>query len=224
MHRLLIALALLITLPLLAAGEGNRWEKDWAAYEAKPAPAAGTIACVGSSSMRMWKTIAQDLAPLPVWNRAFGGSRTGDQVNAFPRLLLPHKPRVIVYYCGDNDLAKPDADPQNAVKGFSEFVAVVRKELPTTRIVYLSIKPSPSRIACLPVSTKANAAIKELCATDPLLTFIDVAGPMLDAEGKPRGELFLKDRLHMNEEGYKLWTSIVKPVLGKVWDEAQAGK
>lgn len=204
---------------LLGAVEGERWEKEWQAHEAKPAPAPGGIACVGSSSMKNWRSLAADLAPMPVWNRAFGGSSTPDQVRALPRLILPHKPRIVVYYCGDNDLANPTADPQRAVKGFQDFVTALRQELPATHVVYLSIKPSPRRAASWPIATKANAAIAAWCAEDPLLTYVDVATPMLDAEGNARPELFAADRLHMNAEGYRLWTGILRPVLATIWDD-----
>lgn len=202
---------------LLNVAAEERWEQAWLAHEAQPAPAPGGIACVGSSSMKGWRTLAADLAPMPVWNRAFGGSSTPDQIRALPRLILPHQPRIVVYYCGDNDLANPKADPQRAVKGFQDFVTALRQALPATHVVYLSIKPSPRRAASWPIVAQANTAIAAWCANDPLLTYVDVATPMLTAEGHARPELFAKDQLHLNAEGYRLWAGILRPVLERIW-------
>jgi lysophospholipase L1-like esterase len=161
------------------------------------------------------------MEPLPVWNRAFGGSSTPDQLPALPRLILPHKPRIVVYYCGDNDLANPAAPFEGPVKGFSDFVAALRKDEPEARVVYVSIKPSPSRAASWPNALKANAAIKELCGKTPGLTYVDVATPMLDKDGAPRPELFGPDHLHMKPEGYVIWTATLKPVLEQLWAQVQ---
>lgn len=198
-----------------------KWEKDWKAFETLPAPPPGTIAVIGSSSMRKWKSIAQDLAPLPVWNRAFGGSKTADLLPALPRLLLPHRPKVIIYYCGDNDLVSATSQPEVPVENFKRFVAALRKDLPKTRIVYLNIKPSGQRAAAWPLAQQANAAIAAWCANDPLIYCVDTAKPLLGTDGKPDPTAFLKDNLHLNAEGYRRWTALIKPVLEKAWATAQ---
>lgn len=226
MHRLL--LALLLSCSLISAADEPAWkyEKTVASFEAKDKeapPTPGTIAFIGSSTFTMWKGVATDMAPLPVYNRAFGGSRTADMLKAYPRLLLPNKPKVIVYYCGDNDMASgATADPAVPVKGFTDFVAAVRADLPKTRIVYASIKPSSSRIAAWPKVQIANAQLQEFCAKDPLLTFVDIGKSLLDAEGKPNDALYIKDRLHLNAEGYKLVTAVLKPAVEKAWKDASA--
>lgn len=217
----LLILAALLTGAEPAASGVAKWEKDWKAYEALPAPQPGTIAAIGSSSLRMWKGIAEDLAPLPVWNRAFGGSKTAELLPALPRLILPHKPKVIIYYCGDNDIGSPTSDPAVPVENFKRFVADLRKELPKTRIVYLNIKPSGRRAAAWPVAQQANAAVAAWCAGDPLIYPVDTAKPLLGADGKPDPALFLKDDLHLNAEGYRRWTALIKPVVEKAWAAAQ---
>ena len=213
-------------LPLIGA-DGNKYQKEWDAYlekdKANPPPSEAILA-TGSSSMRMWATLKNDMAPLPVFNRAFGGSATKDTVAAVPLIITPYKPKVILYYCGDNDLANPSASPDVPVNGFKNFVAEVRKELPDVRFVYLSIKPSPKRTESWANAQKANAAIKEWCAKDPLMTFVDVGTVLLDDKGVPIPELYKGDRLHMEPAGYERWTKVVKPVLEKVWAEANAKK
>jgi lysophospholipase L1-like esterase len=213
-----------LVLPLVAA-DGNKFQKEWDAYLEKDKtspPPSEAILCTGSSSMRMWSTIKTDLAPLPVFNRAFGGSTTKDTVEAVPLIVTPYKPKVILYYCGDNDLGNASVSPEVPVNGFKNFVAAVRKELPTVRFVYLSIKPSPKRTDSWPNAQKANVAIKEWCAKDPLMTFVDVGTVLLDDQGVPLPELYKEDKLHMTPAGYVRWTAVVKPVMEKVWAEANA--
>jgi lysophospholipase L1-like esterase len=142
-------------------------------------------------------------------------------VQAAPLILIPLKPRVILYYCGDNDLTTPQVAPSVAVEGFQRFLATVRQDLPQVRIVYLAIKPSIKRLACLQNQRTANAAIAALCAQDPLLTFVDVASVLLDANGQPDPACYVKDDLHLSAEGYRRWTAVVNPVLEKVWDEVK---
>jgi lysophospholipase L1-like esterase len=227
MRYFLTILALAATLTSAYGADGNKFQKEWDAFLEKDKtnpPPAESILAIGSSSMRMWTSIKIDLAPLPVFNRAFGGSVTRDTVDAVPVLVIPYKPKVILYYCGDNDLGSASASPDVPVNGFKNFVAAVRKDLPTVRFVYMSIKPSPKRADSWPNAQKANDAIKDWCAKDPLMTFVDVGSVLLDEKGEPIAELYKDDRLHMKPAGYERWTKVVKPVLEKVWAEATAKK
>lgn len=202
-----------------------KWEKSIASFEAKDRespPAPGTIAFIGSSTFAMWKSVAADMAPLPVYNRAFGGSGVQDQVKAAPRILLPHKPAVVVYYCGDNNVGSDKADPQVVIKGFKEFHALLRKELPATRIVHVGIKPSIKRRAAWPVAQQANALVREFAASDPLITCVDPASVLLDAKGEIKPGIYTKDDLHLNAEGYVLLTGLIKPAVEKAWAAATA--
>ncbi|MBA3697603.1 MAG: hypothetical protein H0W78_01880 [Planctomycetes bacterium] len=222
---LLTILVLCATLTASIAADGNKFQKEWDTYleqDKTSPPPSEAILCTGSSSVRMWTTLKTDLAPLPVFNRAFGGSTTKDTIAAVPLIVTPYKPKVIMYYCGDNDLGSPKVSPDVPVEGFRSFVAAVRKDLPNVRFVYLAIKPSIKRIECLPNQKLANAAIAELCAKDPMMTFIDVASVLMGPDGQPDPACYIKDNLHMTPEGYKRWTAVVKPVLEKVWAEANA--
>ncbi|MGL4462657.1 MAG: GDSL-type esterase/lipase family protein, partial [Planctomycetia bacterium] len=149
---------------------------------------------------------------LPTVNRGFGGSQTADAVRYARRIVTPLKPRLIVLYAGDNDLAKKKT-PTQVFDDFRAFVAEVRKDLPTTPVVYLSIKPSPSRWNLDADRRETNALVQAHCETDPMLKYVDVATAMLDAEGRPRPELFGMDKLHMNDAGYAVWAEIVRPAL-----------
>lgn len=212
--------------PAPAAPAGARFEKEIAGFEAKDKespPTPGTIEFIGSSTFTRWGTVVADMAPLPVYNHAFGGSQVGDMLRAAPRIVIPNKPKVIVYYCGDNNMTNPEkADPEVPVKGFADFVALIHAELPETRIIYVSIKPSPSRWAVWPKSSEANTRIKALCEADPKLTYVDIAPALLGADGKPDESLYIKDRLHTTPEGYAKITAILKPAVERTWAAVSA--
>jgi len=191
------------------------WEKDIQNFEAADKanpPKPGAILFIGSSSIEHWKDVASDFPNKRVLNRGFGGSRIVDSTYYAGRVIVPYKPSMIVFYAGDNDI-NDGHSAQQVFDDYVAFVARVRKDLPVTPIAYISIKPSPSRAALLPLMTKANAKIRAYAAAHQHLLYIDVASKMLDASGRPRAELFIEDRLHMNRAGYDLWRGIIAPFL-----------
>jgi lysophospholipase L1-like esterase len=196
------------------APDFTRWEKDIAAFEQrdreKP-PAEGGVVFVGSSSIRGWD-LSKSFPGGDVINRGFGGSELADSVHFAPRIVLKYKPRLVVLYAGDNDLAAGKS-PERVLADFRAFVEVVEQGQPGTRIAYLSIKPSIKRWKLIDKIREANSLIKAACEKDERLQYVDVATPMLGKDGQPRPELFAKDGLHLNAEGYQLWASIVKPYL-----------
>jgi lysophospholipase L1-like esterase len=192
----------------------KRWDEAIAAFAAadlRQAPAPGGVVFVGSSSIRLWNDLDKQF-DAPVVNRGFGGSRLSDCVSYVDRLVVPHQPRLVFVYAGDNDLAEGRA-PEEVATQFTAFVERVRASLPDTRIAYISIKPSPARKALLPQIRVTNALIRDYTATHANLDFIDVFTPMLSADGAPRGELFRPDTLHLNDSGYALWKKVITPHL-----------
>jgi lysophospholipase L1-like esterase len=195
---------------------------------AKPGPFAAEIAAfekwdrqnavpkdpilfVGSSSIRLWQT-ADAFPDLPVINRGFGGSAIAHVNRYADRIVVKYKPRLIVFYAGDNDIASGKS-PQRVFDDFKKFAELVDQKLPETRIIFLSIKPSPSRAKFWPKVQQANALIDEYIKTRPQLSYVDIATPMLGTDGKPRSELFRDDALHLNETGYELWSKVLGPKL-----------
>jgi lysophospholipase L1-like esterase len=171
----------------------------------------GQVLFVGSSSVRMWGTLAEDMAPAPVLNRGFGGSKTPDVLAVTDRVVLPCRPGVIVYYCGDNDLADPGSAPERAAEGFIAFARRVRARLPGTPILYLSIKPSPARWARWPAMREANALVAAYAEAMPGVEFVDVATCLLGADGTPNPAYYAEDALHLSEAGYAQWTRVLRP-------------
>ena len=192
-----------------------QWEKEIQAFEASdktsPPPSNG-IVFIGSSSIRLWKTLAQDFPAQPVINRGFGGSQVPDSTHFAPRIVFPYRPRLIVMYAGGNDINAGRSAEQVAAD-FREFVATVRRTLPSARIAYISIAGNPARWAQVDRVRKANQLIEAYTKETPNLAFIDIFPAMLDASGQPRPELFVEDRLHMNASGYAIWKRIVEPYL-----------
>ncbi|MDB4882833.1 MAG: hypothetical protein JWL95_1599 [Gemmatimonadetes bacterium] len=194
----------------------DRFEAEIARFEESDRgapPTRGGILFVGSSSIRLWPSLASDFPGLPVLNRGFGGSTILEVNHYVPRIVLPYRPRMIVLYAGDNEIAAGRA-PEQVADDYRTFVGLVRPSLPSTRIVFISVKPSPSRWAFNSQVRETNRLVRAMMATDPLQSFVDVFTPMLGADGHPRAELFVADSLHMTPQGYAVWrnrlTSIVR--------------
>lgn len=194
-----------------------RWKDSFDAFSAadeRHAPAAGGVVFVGSSSIRLWDNLEEDFQALPVVvKRGFGGSRLSDCSDHVARLVLPYKPKLVIVYAGDNDLAE-GATPEEVLASFKRFVEGVHTALPATRIAYLSIKPSPLRAPLMAQARAANQLIRDYAVGVPALDYIDIYSKMLDAAGQPRAELFGPDRLHLSRAGYALWRQEIAAHLG----------
>lgn len=215
--RCMFGISLLLVWPTWAAGQENgfaRWEKSIAAFEAadaKQMPAPGGIVFVGSSSIRLWDT-EKWFPEQDIINRGFGGSQIADSAHFADRIILKYRPRVVVLYAGDNDISAKKT-PARVAADFHRFTDAIHNALPETKIVFIAIKPSLRRWEIYETMAQANRLIQQQCQDDKRLQYLDIAGPMLGDDGKPRGELFAKDGLHLSEEGYRLWTSLLKPHL-----------
>jgi len=194
----------------------KRWEKTISQFEewdSKNSYPADAVLFVGSSSIRMWRT-RESFRGLPVINRGFGGSQISDVNYFIDRVVLKYRPRVIVFYAGDNDVAAGKS-ARRVFEDYRKFVKIVRDKLPKTAIIYIGIKPSGSRWRLWPVMAEANSLIKDFCGKDKRLLYFDSAMPLLGDDGKPNAKLFLNDKLHLNGEGYKIWTRLLRPVINK---------
>jgi len=188
---------------------------DIAAFEASDKtnpPPSGAILFIGSSSIRLWKSLAQDFPAHKVINRGFGGSQIIDSVNYAERIVLPYQPRLIVLYAGGNDI-NGGKTPEQVFADYRSFVTKVHAALPRTKIAYISIAPNPARWVQVERVKAANQLIEAHTKTDPQLTFINVFPKMLGEDGQPKPDIYVADRLHMNEKGYALWKEIVAPYL-----------
>jgi lysophospholipase L1-like esterase len=198
--------------PLAAAPEA--WEEAVRKFEAadrSSPPPKHAVLFVGSSSIRLWD-LAASFPGLTAVNRGFGGSEMADSAHFFERLVLPHAPRSIVLYAGDNDCANGKS-PEAIAAAYRDFAAKAHGHLPQARLVVIAIKPSPARWPLFGRMHVANELLRAAAAEDPRRAFVDVAAPMLGAQGMPRPELFLADGLHLNAAGYRLWSELLLPQL-----------
>ena len=197
-----------------ALAQPTNWGKEMAAFAAhdKEQPfAPGGVVFVGSSSIRLWD-LARSFPGLPTLNRGFGGSQIADSVAHVDLLILRHRPRLVVFYAGDNDIASGKA-PAAVAADFKTFAGRVHQALRDARIAFIGIKPSPQRWKLIDTVRQANALIREFALTDHRIGFVDVDGPMLGWNEQPRPELFVDDGLHLSAKGYELWTTLVRPFL-----------
>lgn len=199
----------------LAAHDSSKWEPEIQKFEeadrTSPPPRNG-IVFVGSSSIRLWKTLAQDFPGKTVINRGFGGSQLADSINFADRIIIPYAPKQVVIYAGVNDLnAGKSADVV-----FGDFVALVSKihrALPRTKVLFVALSTNPSRWAEVERVREVNRRAAQYCSRRDWLTFVDTFSLMLGADGKPLPDIFVADQLHMNDRGYALWRAAIAPHL-----------
>lgn len=193
------------------------YEKEIAAFEkadlANPPPQKALL-FIGSSTIRLWKTIKEDFPQEQVINRGFGGSEIVDATHFAPRIIFPYAPRAIYLRAGGNDLWRGRTVEQ-VFGDFQEFVAAVQAKLPDTDIVFISLSPSIARWKQADKEKALNVLIANYVKDKPRLRYIETYDMVLGADGKPRPELFVKDNLHFNAEGYKLLAAKVAPDLPK---------
>ena len=192
-----------------------KWDgalRDFARSTEASRPPKGAVLFIGSSSIVKWKSLAEDFPGHQVINRGFGGSFLSDSANLVHHLVLPLQPKQIVVYAGGNDL-NAGKTPEQVFAAFQTFVEKVHAKQPETPIAFISIAPNPARWAQVEKVKQANQLIADYIQSRAKLTFINVFPHMLGEDGLPKPDLFVADRLHMNEKGYALWTPLVKAAL-----------
>ena len=179
-------------------------------------PPKNAILFVGSSSIRKWQDVQEYFPDVKVINRGFGGSELSDAIRYANDIIIPYHPRQIVIYSGENDLAYSDTiTPAIVLRRFETLFTIIRSALPMVPIVYISIKPSPSRQKLMPEMVEANRLIKNYLQSKKKAVFVDVYHKMLTANGKPMPDIFVEDNLHMNAKGYHIWQKAIRPYLLK---------
>ena len=171
------------------------------------------ILFVGSSSIRMWGSLAKDFPKHNTLNRGFGGSEMSDLIYFVDQLIIPYNPTTIFIYEGDNDLSNGKS-PDEIVKHFQQLVSLIRQKLsPKTNVYFISPKPSIARWSLKPKYDELNQRLKTLAKQNKRVTFIDMWPPMLEPDGTVKKDLFIEDGLHMNAKGYSIWAAVVKAYL-----------
>jgi lysophospholipase L1-like esterase len=179
-------------------------------------PAKHAILFVGSSSFRKWTDMQDYFPSYPIINRGFGGSSIADVIRYADDIIFPYQPKQIVIYCGENDLADADSVTATMVLDrFKKLFVLIRQQLPTATITFVSLKPSPSRRQLWPKMVEVNALIKKYLTNKKKASFIDVYHKMFNKDGTVMQDIFIEDNLHMNAKGYAIWEKNITPYLLK---------
>ena len=179
-------------------------------------PAEGGIVFVGSSSFKLWTNVQDYFPEYPIINRGFGGSSLPDLIQHAANTIYPYKPKQVVIYCGENDFTyTKNTNADTIFYRFKTLFGMIRNELPKTEIVYISMKPSLSRLKYLPEMRRANEMIRKYLKKQKQSAFIDVYSKMILTDGSPMPDIFKSDNLHMNEKGYAIWQKAIEPYLKK---------
>ena len=220
--RAFVALLLVVGFAGLAAAQSRaidptRFEGAIQAFEAEDLaamPPTGAIVVTGSSSIRRWHpTLEADLAPLTVVPRGFGGSTMQDVEHFLDRIVLAYEPRAVAIYEGDNDTGLYGVPPEEIAGRLESIVERIHAALPNTRVYVLSVKPSLAREAVWDQAQEANALYQQLAAKNDLVSYVDVATPLLGPDGRVMDDIFIDDGLHLNEKGTRIWASTIRAAL-----------
>jgi lysophospholipase L1-like esterase len=208
--------AICCTINSAVAQDFKKWEPTIEGFEKTdkqhPVTRGKYIVFTGSSSIVGWKSLNADFPDKNILNRAFGGSQTFEVVHFADRIIKPYKPKQVVIYSGDNDIAAGKT-PEEVLNDFKILFSKIKQANRRAVVTFISIKPSPSRKQFMPAIVKTNKLISDFLAEKNRTSFVDIYNPMLTADGKPRPELFKSDSLHMVQAGYDLWRGILKPYL-----------
>jgi lysophospholipase L1-like esterase len=211
----LVAILIHLAQGQAATNDPARWESEIAAFAAvdrtNPPPRQAAL-FVGSSSIRLWKTLAQDFPGTPVINHGFGGSQISDSVFYADRIILPYSPRLVVFYAGGNDLSAGKS-PEAVFSDFQAFVSKIHAALPQTKIAFISTAPNPARWRLVNQMKRLNELVEQHTKKNPQTIFIDVFHRMLGPDEQPLPDIYVADQLHMNAKGYRLWTEIMRPLV-----------
>ncbi|MBU2712553.1 GDSL-type esterase/lipase family protein [Zooshikella harenae] len=195
------------------------WQEEIATFQAedrKDSPKAGSVLFVGSSSIRLWETLADDFAPFSIIKRGFGGATLNDVIYYIEEVIFAYQPQAIVLYVGSNDIKPPTPKPPKEVLQLTKLlVTKIHKRLPSVPVFYIAINPTPKRWHLWPTIQQANKLIKNYADRKPNMIFIDSAGLFVDKDQTLIHSLFKNDQLHLNQTGYAQWLGAIKPVLMK---------
>jgi hypothetical protein len=196
----------------------DKYTTEVAKFASQPVPTPGGVLLVGSSIFKRWTNAVSDLAPLPVVNHAFGGSQTSHQLMFFDQVVPPCRPGLIVWYCGSNDI-KGKKDAVSILSRTGEWMNKVKQMDPATGILLVSVirAPQKHRDAQIDIVDAVNRGYKEIARTKEGVFYVDVNPALQSLTGESRAELYVKDGLHLNVDGYHQMTTLLKPAIEKVW-------
>lgn len=204
-----ILLLLFLTSTLAFAQDPHRFDTEIQQFAKLSVPESkDLVVFTGSSSIRFWESVNDDCDQMQVINTGFGGSHMSDLLYFLDETVLRFQPGEVYIYEGDNDIAD-NKDPKAILETTKQIVNTILKSNSEIKIHFISPKPSPSRWNYKDRYIAFNSLLKEYCDGNDQLSYIDVWNPMLNDTGRPEPRIFISDSLHMNRQGYVLWTEII---------------
>jgi lysophospholipase L1-like esterase len=189
-----------------------QWGKSITHYErldSLSTPQPGGILFLGSSSFTIWEDVRDYFPGKNIVNRGFGGSQMSDILHFKERLILPYQPNQIVVYVGENDLDAGES-PESVFEEGKQLVSWTREHFPNVQFLFLSVKPSPRRWDLRDKMKDLNLMLAEFALENKFVDYVNIWDPMIGENGRPRNEIYMKDSLHMNANGYKIWQKVME--------------
>ena len=217
-RKIIVAILFLLSVKNVTAQQPSFWDEiqNFKKQDSIHFPAKNQILFVGSSSFTKWTDVQDYFPNYKIINRGFGGSSLPDVIRYAGDIIFPYHSKQIAIYCGENDLAASDTvTSQTVFNRFKQLFKLIRSKMPNVPVVFISIKPSPSRQHLMPKMLAANSLIKKYLRENKRTAFVDVYHKMLNAYGNPKDEIFKEDKLHMNAKGYAIWQKAIQPYLLK---------
>jgi hypothetical protein len=175
-----------------------------------------SVVFIGSSSIKRWNTLAQDMYPMPIIQRGFNAAKLVDINQFLAQLVIPHNPKQVVIFAGVNDLAiAPVVTANEVFASFLQFVDIIHTQLQDCIIYFIAISPAPARWGIWPDAQEVNQKVKDYATQQQKVVFIETEFAFLNKNNKPRIPLFAKDGIHLNEDGYAIWKQLVSAAIAK---------
>lgn len=198
----------------------KKWSKAMAEFDKRnqtEKDPANAIMFIGSSSIRRWTTMATDMAPYATIRRGYGGAKYTDMGVFVERIVSPHQYRALVMFVGNGVVGKPEDHTPDQIEALTRhIVATSHRHQPEAPVLLIEITPCESRFNAWPKIRAVNARLREVALSTPNTYFIPTASHYLKSDGTPQPELFVSDKLHLSEDGYELWSSLIRKRLDDV--------
>ena len=173
------------------------------------------ILFVGSSSIRRWDKLAENMQPYDAVKRGYGGAHFYDLIHFTERLVAPHKnARAMVCFVA-NDITGKDNDltPREVKNLFKLFTRQVHSLFPMLPIFFIEITPTPKRWQVWDQTSTVNELIQNYTNKTQNIHFISTRDQFIGKNRLPVSEYFVKDSLHLSQKGYDKWAEIIKSKL-----------
>ena len=198
----------------------KKWAKEidkFDAINASEKDPADAIMFIGSSSIRRWTTLATDMTPFRTIRRGYGGAKYTDMGVFVRKIISPHQYRALLMFVGNGVVGAPEDHTPDQIESLTRYIVSQSHEhQPGAPVFLIEITPCEKRFKAWPKIRAVNARLREVALSTPHTYFVPTASHFLKPDGTPQSDFFVEDRLHLNADGYKLWTMLIRKRLDDV--------